>query len=425
MIGAGVSAKAGRAWSLALEIVVTLLATMWRHRWTKSTRKDAQNRIVRETATAIHYIEVLVPGGALEQLRRTVQGLHRSGFRQVIMCSREPDMSAYLADIADSRTELVVQDVISSCNVLQMARLARTFRRQKADVIHFHLHSYYACRFALLAAVFAQIPALAATELVGGEPLHSPIRNWLKKIAVTQILDCVVVSSRSLGHLLTDLYGVDQNRVILAPNCVDVSELHRDSNGSQGTRGRWGLTGSGPHIGVVARLHRQKGHSYLLQAVRPVIREFPGAIFLLIGDGPLETELRALVGSLHLNGAVRFLGFLSRAELRELYTVLDLSVLPSLWEGTPLAVLDAMAMELPVVATAVDGTKDTVEHGVSGLLVPPRDSDALAEAILEVLRDRTRAKQMGIAARQRVIEFYSLETYTEKIERAYRNCTGG
>jgi glycosyltransferase involved in cell wall biosynthesis len=162
-----------------------------------------------------------------------------------------------------------------------------------------------------------------------------------------------------------------------------------------------------------ARLHQQKGHAYLLTAAALV----PDATFVLAGDGPLRAELEQRARELGVAGRCLFLG--ERADVPDLLAAADLFLLPSLWEGLPLSVLEAMAAGRPVVATAIGGTDEAVTDGVTGLLVPPRDPAAIAAAIARLRDDPGLAERLAAAGRARVEREFSSRATAERVMRIY------
>jgi glycosyltransferase involved in cell wall biosynthesis len=184
-----------------------------------------------------------------------------------------------------------------------------------------------------------------------------------------------------------------------------------------GLRASLGIPAEAKTIGVVARLIAYKGHRFFLQACQEIKRRHPRATFLLIGDGPEAGSLAALSRQLGLQEAVRFLG--TRSDIPQLLSLLDVVALPSLEEGFPNVVLEAMAAGKPVVATRVGGTPEAVIHRETGLLVPPKDPRALADAILEVLDDPQRANAMGQAGCERVRKAFDLSRMVQEIEALY------
>jgi glycosyltransferase involved in cell wall biosynthesis len=150
---------------------------------------------------------------------------------------------------------------------------------------------------------------------------------------------------------------------------------------------------------------------FLLEAARTVAGQVPFATFLVAGYGPLRERLEEQARQLGVDARVRFLGY--RKDTALLLAASDVFALPSLWEGMSNAVLEAMAAGKPVVATTVDGAMDQVLPGETGLLVPPRDADALARALLDLARDSKKARQMGIKGRERVQRGFSLGQMTD------------
>jgi glycosyltransferase involved in cell wall biosynthesis len=157
---------------------------------------------------------------------------------------------------------------------------------------------------------------------------------------------------------------------------------------------------------------------FLLAAARTVAEKAPSATFLISGYGPLRERLEAQARQLGVDARVRFLGY--RKDVALILAASDVFALPSLWEGMSNAVLEAMAAGKPVVATAVDGAVDQVLPGESGLLVPPGDADALAQALLDLARDPRKAQEMGIKGRERVRREFSLDRMTDAYIELYR-----
>ncbi len=159
---------------------------------------------------------------------------------------------------------------------------------------------------------------------------------------------------------------------------------------------------------MVGRLHEQKGHRFLIDAASHVCQRHSKVRFLLIGDGELRPALIEMVESAKLTENVLFLGL--RSDIPRILGSADLFVLPSLWEGLSIALLEAMAAGLPVVASRVSGTKEVIIDGRTGLLVCPADSDSLSDAICELIENPQKAAEMGEAGKQRVMEVFSAHT---------------
>lgn len=173
---------------------------------------------------------------------------------------------------------------------------------------------------------------------------------------------------------------------------------------------------------TVGRMKRQKGYRYLLGAVPDVVSQVPEAHFLFAGDGPLESKLKAQAESYGLQRNVHFLGH--RPDVRELLSACDLFVLPSLFEGLPLVVLEAMAAGRPVVATRVCGTAEAVMDGQTGRLVPARNSKALAKAKVQALRSPEEAASWGRAGCERVMRHFTSSRMVSETSSIYSRALG-
>lgn len=174
---------------------------------------------------------------------------------------------------------------------------------------------------------------------------------------------------------------------------------------------------SSPVVGTVARLHRQKGIVYLLGAAAEILRRYPEATIVVAGGGPEETRLRELVAASRPEGRVLLLG--ERRDAREVMALFDVFVLPSLWEGLPLALLEAAALGKAIVATDIDGVREVLEDGKTGLLVPPKDPGALAAAVLRLIEDKGLALKLGAAAKATIPPRFMLGRMIEGVDLLY------
>lgn len=171
-------------------------------------------------------------------------------------------------------------------------------------------------------------------------------------------------------------------------------------------------------IGVVAKLWEGKGHETILEAAPQVIKEIPDVKFLFVGEGYLRDRLEARTKELGLSDRVIFTGF--RADIPEITAIFDVALLVSLFEGMGRVLLEAMVLGKPVVATKVGGIGDVVKDGETGILIPPGDADALAKAIVTLLKDKKLAQRMGEAGRRRIDERFTAKTMVKKISEVYK-----
>jgi glycosyltransferase involved in cell wall biosynthesis len=244
------------------------------------------------------------------------------------------------------------------------------------------------------------------------------LRPWGKGIYfqqrfVSANVDQYTAVSAAVGQQLSEDFQVPARKIRVIHNGIPCDAYERPADGSLRkmlTRGT-----DCPVVLTAARLDRQKGHRFLLEAACQV----PEAIFVLAGSGPERPVLEALARKLGVDDRVLFLG--QRADIPALLASCDLFVLPSLYEGFPLSILEAMAAGRAVVATAVGGTPEAITDGESGLLTPPGDSAALAKAIREVLSDPSLAGKMGATGKARVRQQFSVGAMAQQVSQVYEH----
>ena len=228
--------------------------------------------------------------------------------------------------------------------------------------------------------------------------------------------DRVVFNSKNVVDFSILNEGVRPEQVVVIPNGVPARDQAPDK---PTLRARLGLPNDCPLIGTVGRLRPQKGVEVLLHAFQWVIIEEPTTVLLVIGDGELRPDLERLAHTLGVADSVRFLG--ERPDVSDILPALDVYAHPALFEGMPNAVMEAMAAGLPVVATDVDGTRELIEDGNTGWLVPSGDAPKLAERILILFADPLAARHAGQAAARKIHAAYSLEAMVAGFDDLYRS----
>lgn len=225
----------------------------------------------------------------------------------------------------------------------------------------------------------------------------------------------LVVAVSQDGRRRLGARGVRGSRVVVIPNALDAESGAWSTDGP--IRRRLRLAAQDPLLVFSGRLSPEKGVDLLLSAMERLVGARPRLTLVVLGCGPEEPRIRARVARIGLASNVHLLGF-----QRDVYPFLremDFAVLPSLSEGMPLAILEAYAARKPVVATRVGGVPEVVDHGLTGLLVPPRDPIALAEAMEELIRDRERAAAMGEAGARRLAAEFTVKAQTDRYLEAF------
>lgn len=302
--------------------------------------------------------------------------------------------------------------------------LARLFRRERYTIVH--THTSKAGFVGRLAARRAKVPLVVHT--VHGfffhenmPPLQRRVFEGIERVAA-RWTDLMFTQSLEDYHYVLSSGMLPAGRVRYLGNGIDVSlyDPARWNDGGRRDAVRKQLVGEGDYIValMVAFMIERKGHPYLLEAVERLRPLHNRLRILLAGDGPLEPALRRFVRERGMDDVVRFLGY--RDDVPALMAASDLFVLPSLSEGMPRSVLEAMAMQLPVIASAIRGSREIVLDGRTGLLVPAGDSEALAGALEQLVRDDALRAEMGRAGRARVLEEFDERLVFERLEKGYQ-----
>jgi glycosyltransferase involved in cell wall biosynthesis len=295
-----------------------------------------------------------------------------------------------------------------------VSRLGRLLRRARFRFVH--AHSFRAELAALLwARLIRPAPMVVRTVHNTDDFYTRPPYATLARVSTAR-LDRVIVISDAVGRHLRDNAGLPPERMTRIYYGIDLPRWESATNGARGLD----ETGRPPTIAVIARLAPQKGHRVLFDALPRIVQQVPDVQVRLIGHEELSTiaELRAYAESRGVAERIRFEGF--QSNIAAVLSDADVKVLPSLWEGFGLVLLEAMAVGKPVVASAVDAVPEVVVDGETGLLVPPGQAEPLASAVVRVLTDRDFADRLGRAGRERVRERFALDQMVSETDAVYR-----
>ena len=288
-------------------------------------------------------------------------------------------------------------------------RLSRWMRRRRCQLVHFH--DAHGLAVGAMAARWAKVPLRFISRRVDF-PLK---KNRFSRRKYTRDITAIIAISEGVKKVLID-GGVPERLIHVIPSGIDFSPF-RDVPDRDFLRREFSFGPENYLVGVVAALEDHKGHTYLLQASKILRAKAPNVRVIVVGTGSLRWELDRQTRELGVEDMVFFLGF--REDVPRILASLDLFVLSSHLEGLGSSILDAMASRLPVVATRVGGIPEVVINGETGLLVPPRDPEALAEAILTLCRDRELAARLGQKGYEIVHEKYSAEAMADRIISLY------
>jgi glycosyltransferase involved in cell wall biosynthesis len=283
--------------------------------------------------------------------------------------------------------------------------------RERVELVN--THSSVDSWVASLAARTTRIPVIRTRHL--SVPLK---KDPFSRLVYWTLCDRIVTTGEAIRRLFLEELRLDPAKVISIPTGVDLSVFNPNGVEENRVRREMGMDERTPLIGIVAVLRSWKGHRLFLESVPPILRQVPQARFLIVGDGPQRANIRRWIQDMGLAEAVMMLGH--REDIPEVFSVLDVVVSASTAaEGVPQALLQALAMRRPVVATRVGAVPEVIRHEETGLLVPPRDPAALAAAIAALLADPERGASLGNAGRQLVEKEFALEVMVDRLEDLY------
>ncbi len=295
--------------------------------------------------------------------------------------------------------------------------LRRLYGRRRPDIVH--MHTSHAHTLGCLARIGRPLPRTVVSRRVDFSIYRNALR--LSRWKYLWLGDRYVAISGAVRDVLVR-DGIPADRIEVVPSGVDADRIERAER--RDLRAELGLPPGTPLVGDVAAFGWHKAQEVLVDAVPSLLRRVPDAHVVLVGDGECRPAVEERARALGLLGTrVRFLGF--RDDVPEVLQSLDVFVMCSVMEGLCTSALDAQAAGVPVVASAVGGLVEAVADGETGLLVPPRDPEALADGVARLLLDRERAGRLGAAGRRRVREAFSVEAMVEGTRAVYGRVLAG
>jgi glycosyltransferase involved in cell wall biosynthesis len=356
----------------------------------------------------LHIIYSLEIGGAeMDLVAKAKVLVEEYGYHIAIACLLR---RGELVEEAERNGIRVIGPVMSGkSDIRVIPRLVRTMCSGKFDIVHTHM---FAANFlGRLAALLAGVPVIVSTVQLIAER-----EKWWEILldrALQLKTGMMITSSEAVRRSFIER-GIREDKITTIYNGIDFSKF--DSIDRVEARNRirpeLGLKDSTFLVGTVARLQRVKGVECLIEAANHIVESVPNARFLIVGDGPQKAELQYRIKQLDLSSRFIFAG--TREDVPAILSALDLFVLPSLSEALGIAVIEALLMRVPVVATNVGGVPEVVKSGETGLLVPPKDPIRLGEAIAYVYSNRDRAIAMARAGERRVRGMFEISRLAQR-----------
>lgn len=391
----------------------------------------------QKSVRVLHIITRLIKGGAQENTLLTVVNLDGVRYQTALVSGpsfgSEGEIESKARQLGVDLTIIpeLVREISPVNDLGALYKVYRLIKRGKYDIVHTHSSK-------------AGIIGRVATRMAGVKNIvHTPHGSIFDQganipgVSGMLLLKLLLLVERMASHLTNRIVALtaaeargyiklgmgNNSKFTIIHSGIDLSRFTGGEIDVAAKRKELGIPADCIAIITVARLTSEKGHVHLVEAAKETVTQFGGRLkFIFVGDGSLRKALEKKACELGLDETILFLGL--RDDVPELLAISDLFVLSSLYEAQGRVIVEAMAAGLPVIATRVGGVPDVVIDGETGLLVPAADPQALASAIINVLADREKAKQMGQAGRRRVDPEFSVETMVERIDMLYRKLIG-
>lgn len=349
-------------------------------------------------------------GGGLEKIAGEIAvGLNQERFISEIWCI---DRGGKLVEMYRKKGVPVrVLNISSYFNPFNILKLAKLFKQEKPDIIHTHV--YFAATIGRIAAKLAGVKVIM--HHVHSTYWHYSSINVLMERFLSHFTDKIICVSQAVRNFVVLNEKINPNKIEVIYNGISRKEVATDRDSF---RLALGVQKDDVVITVVASLLHNKGHKVLLEAMAGLKDKYPFLKCWIVGEGPMEKELRDMVSQWSLEKQVTFLGV--RADVPEILSTSDIFVLPSLLrEGQPLSVLEAMAYGVPVIASRIGGVPEIIRDQENGILVPAQEPQLLADQIEVLILDPGRRKQLGEAGRKTFVENFDANIMIKKMEELY------
>ena len=373
----------------------------------------------------INPITRLIVGGAQETVIETCAGIDQKRFAtQIIAGPQTGPEGELITEVQKQGIPLtIIPEIVREVNpvkdLIATFKLVNIFRREQPHIVH--THSSKTGIIGRWAARIARVPVIVHT--VHGWA-HHPYQKafirgmyiFLERIAAPFTDRLIAVSTLNVEKGLKDHIGT-RDRYTVIHSCINIEQFSRTFTDSAFLKKNLGLNGSGPVVGTVSRLSKQKNPLDFVRMAALVKKQIPEAQFLFVGDGPLRSETEALIRELNLQKDMVLAGL--RKDVPELLCCMDIFTLTSLWEGLPRVIPQAMVAGLPVVANNIDGNAEIIQNGSNGFLVPPGDATGMADRVVQLLKDQKLKQEISAKGHETALQEFSLQDMVRKIEELY------
>lgn len=369
----------------------------------------------RDQICVLHVLDKFtIDGRSLHGVARLmswwVNAIDRQHFELNVLGLRAPSEAGRHVERQGGKVFYSDRGKLSPISIFDILEVAR---QTGADLLH--LHGYKASTMGRIAGKILDVPVILHEHgAFPSIPLHQKVADWL----LNPLGNKAIVVSEAVKEFCVTHRSMDPDRIEVIPNGIPLDDFRNVSDEEvEQVAGELNLDSGVPIIGTVTRLDEGKGIPYLLDAVPMIKSRLPRAKFLFVGDGKCRAELEDKAAQLGVANDVAFTG--ERRDVPRLYKLMDVKVIPSLHEGGPLTLFEAMAAGTPVVATPVGIVANLIENGKTGMLVQPREPAEIAEAVVDLLQNGERYQKIADRAQGKVRE-YDLQHSMRRIEAVYQ-----
>ncbi|MDD4899720.1 MAG: glycosyltransferase [Candidatus Omnitrophica bacterium] len=332
-------------------------------------------------------------GGAERALIELVKGLDKAKFTPIVCCLN--DKGVFAQELEENGIKVIALNKKRGIDFSVIGKISSIIKKNRIDIVHTHM--WGGNLWGRIAAKLSRVPVVIATEQnvdTWKRPYHFVSDKLLGKYT-----DTLVAVSENVKDFYAEKTRLNRKKIKVIYNSVNLKKYEFSDSKRLDFIGNREIT-----LGIIGRLVPQKGHRDFILAVKELLKDCR-VKGIVVGSGPLENELKEFSQNLGLNGNIVFIGL--RQDIPELLKSIDILILPSLREGLPLTVLEAMACGVPVVATKVGGTPEVVINNHTGILIEPKDYMAIKDAVLRFMKDKDFSQQIVHNARKMVEEKFS------------------
>lgn len=364
-------------------------------------------------------------GGPSIQVILLIKDLDKNRFESFLISGQENSSEGNMLDLLEEKEikPIIISEIGREINwrddFIALWKLWKCIRKIKPDIIHTHMAKIGT--LGRISGILARVPIIIHT--FHGHTFHSyfnPFKNqlflFIENFLAFFTTKIIAITKSQKDEILK--YGVgNSKKITVIPLGFDLEKFLNCDQEKGKFRQELNFNENDFLIGIIARLVPIKGHLYFLKAASIIAKKYPQAKFLIIGDGELKQSLEKLAQELEISSQTFFLGF--RKDIDKIYADLDLVVLSSLNEGSPVSIIEGMAAAKAIVSTNVGGVPDLIENNLTGILVPSKNPDALAEGIMSLLENPIKRKEMGILAREKSAAQFTKKKLIKNTENLY------